>query len=321
MKLYLIYNNNLDHYKVLEKGYGASEFQFYILAKKLSVYFDITIFNQSGINKLDNIQYRPYSDLMNNINIDTNAKIIVMRDFKIIENIITFYPSNNIIIWSHDHMCNDNHLINTNSLKIINEHNIKVVSVSNFHKNNLNNYVNNITTIYNNLYSDIYIKQHNIINKDNIIFASAWAKGLGTIISLFDRLHQNHPHFKLLLLRPNYNTCSPPVRSYIQLLDTIDDKKEYCSIIQSSLCTLTTEFPETFGCVFAESYYLNTPVIATNNINGLHEFINNDHICNLHDYDSFERLVLQFYTNRPFVELSSQFIDNLQPWIDFLNYQ
>ena len=72
MKLYIVYNNNLNHIDICKKGYGASEFQFYMLAKKLANHnFDVTVFNQSNINNtIDNITYRKYSDIFNGINIE-----------------------------------------------------------------------------------------------------------------------------------------------------------------------------------------------------------------------------------------------------------
>jgi hypothetical protein len=326
MKIYFVYNNELNHNEILKKGYGASEFQFYMLAKKLSeLGYDITIFNQSNINsKLDNIEYRPYNDIINNINIDNNAIVIIMRFFTTVINLIKVFPSKNLIVWSHDYIENPDQFLNLEAINLINNHNIKIISVSNFHKRTLSRFINsaNITPIYNILYSDIYKKQDKIIiNRDNIVFASAWAKGLNTIIRLFDRLVTKYPNFKLLLLRPNYNNCVCPKRDYIILHDTIDDKEKYCNILQTSLCTITSEFKETFGCVFAESYYVNTPVIATDKINGLHEFINNQHICNLSDYNQFEKLLIKMYENRPYVSLRDDLIDKngIDQWIKYFN--
>lgn len=320
MKIYLVYNNCLNHNEICKKGYGASEFQFYMLAKKLADNnLDVTVFNQSNINsKLDNVYYRRYSDIFNGINIDSNAIVIIMRFFQTALDLLKYFPAHNINIWAHDHL----ERFDINVSNKINENNIKLIAVSNFHKNNLSQFFSpdNITTIYNILYSDIYKKQDNIeIKKENIVFASAWAKGLDRIIKLFDTLHLKYPQFRLVLLRPNYNKCICPERDYIILLNTIDDKEEYSRLLQSSLCTITSEFPETFGCVFAESYYLNTPVIATNRINGLHEFINNDHICNLRAYEEFEKILLDFYENRPNVSLSDDLVDNkgIDQWINY----
>lgn len=326
MKLYIVYNNNLNHIDICKKGYGASEFQFYMLAKKLANHnFDVTVFNQSNINNtIDNITYRKYSDIFNGINIDTSAIVIVMRFFQTALDLLKYFPVNNINIWAHDYLEKYDASISSK----INENNIKIIAVSNFHKKNLSRFFNsdNITTIYNILYSDIYKKQDNInIIKDNIVFASAWAKGLDRIISLFDKLYLKYPQFRLVLLKPIYSKCISPKRDYIQLFNTVDNKEEYSRLLQSSLCTITSEFPETFGCVFAESYYLNTPVIATNKINGLHEFINNDHICNLRIYEEFEKILLNIYENRPYVSLDNNLIDDngINQWINYFrnNYQ
>jgi hypothetical protein len=327
MKIYFIYECQYTHISVLKSGSGASELQFYMLAKKLSeLKHNITIFNISNINNvIDNIEYRQYNDIINNINIDKNAIFIIMRKFNLIKELYKYYPTERIIIWGHDYIFNKNIIfLDNDTINIINKYNIKIVCVSEYHKNNLKLYIkpDNITVIYNILYTDIYKKSNSIrINLNNIVFASSWNKRLNKIINLFDILYSKYPNFRLILMCPSYYKISAPIRDYIILLNTITNKDEYCSIIESSLCTISSDFNETFGCVFAESYYLNTPVIATNKINGMHEFINNEHTCNIDNYDSFEKKLLEFYNNRPYVSLKSSLIDKegLEFWIKYLD--
>jgi glycosyltransferase involved in cell wall biosynthesis len=208
---------------------------------------------------------------------------------------------------------------------ISNDDNCIIVPVSKFCQTNIENFFKNkninlpkINCIYNCVFTKHFINKNYSINIDNVVFASAWHKGLKKIIELFDKLVINYPNFKLILMRPNYNKSEVPDRHYIILLDTINTKQELSEIIGSSLCVLTSEFPETFGNLFAESYYLNTPVIATNKINGLHEFIDNSHICNFNNYNEFENLIISFYKNRPAVSLNNRFYEDnvINEWIN-----
>ena len=57
-------------------------------------------------------------------------------------------------------------------------------------------------------------------------------------------------------------------------------KKQYSEVIKSALCVLSSKFDETYGCVFAESYYLGTPVIADIRSGAVKEIIDNNFIVN-----------------------------------------
>lgn len=327
--VYFGFNNLSNHQTIMDSGSGASEFQLLMLAKSLADYgFEVTCFSRSdsvrGFGKLDNIIYRDYNDLINNNRIDTNTPLIFWRFFDILPNLTHFYNIDKIILWSHDHR---GHGLSKEVGEIINHNKLKIIAVSNFHKNSLTHSINpsNIIVIYNAVYNDMYYyDEYTKIDKNAVVFASAWHKGIETILLLFDKLYNYHPNFYLRLLSPNYgkidikNFIDKP---YIQYYDTVKNKKRLCELIQSSLCTMSTEFPETFGCIFAESYFLKTPVIATHRINGMHEFIDNHHICNLKNYESFENLLMSFYKDRPKIQLSNQFLKSnvLKNWINLIS--
>ena len=57
--IYFIANIGNNHQNIINSGSGASEFLFYLTAKKLSKYFNITIINRYSHEpmKIDNIQY------------------------------------------------------------------------------------------------------------------------------------------------------------------------------------------------------------------------------------------------------------------------
>lgn len=307
--IYIAYNNWVNHKTALSAGCGASEFQISLLAKALADDgHDVTCFNSTKTKeKIENIFYRPYQDLMNNKDINGDIPLIFWRFFDVIPHLVKFYNPRKIILWSHDYGGHGS----LSSFQIVNESKIKIVAVSNFHKNSLDS-INpeNIIIIPNALYDNVYQYSKDIeINKNMITFGSAWHKGLNQIVDLFDKLYLKYPNFFLNVLSPNYGKINIDLKKpYIKLLNIVGNKKQYCNILQSSLCTISTEFPETFGCVFAESYYLKTPVIATNKYNGMHEFINNEHTCDLQNYDEFENLLLRFYDNRPIVQLDSSFL-------------
>jgi len=322
--VYLAWNNHLNHKSVLNAGSGASEFQICLLAKQLSINgFNVTCFNRSGIyEKIDNILYRDYNDLIYNKNIEKDVPLIFWRFFDIVPNIIKFYNPKRLIVWSHDYKGIG---LSEQVSELINNNKIQVVAVSEFHKNSLKINKENISVIYNALYTEVYRYDDKIeVDKNSITFASAWKKGLDVIIKLFDNLYAKYPNFYLNVLSPSYGKINLPSlinKPYIRLHDVVRDKKIYSSLIQSSLCVVSTEFPETFGCTFAESYYLKTPVIATNLINGMHEFINNEYTCDLKSYEQFEKLLLSFYYNRPKVSLSENFLETkvLDCWENLIN--
>lgn len=310
--VYLAYNNFHDHKNIINSGSGASEFQIILLAKKLAdIGFDVTCFNRgANLGKIDNVTYRNYNDILNNNNIDINTPLIFWRFFDVIPRLLNFYNPNKIILWSHDYR---GHSLSENTGKLVDKNKIQVVAVSNFHKNSLSHLIDpsNIIVIYNALYSEFYQYEDSIkLDKNAITFGTAWSKGIDTVLRLFNKLYDRHPNFYLNILSPNYGKHPINInKPYIKMYNTVRDKKVFCKILQSSLCLVSTEFPETFGCIFAEAYHLKTPVIATNKINGLHEFINNEHICNLRDYDDFEKLLLSFYNNRPNVNLDNSLLD------------
>jgi len=334
--IYFIYNKCLNHNLILEKGYGNSEFKFYRLAKEIAdKNYNTIICNTSVIKNdteyIDNITYKSYKSLINGlIKVDNHDIFIIMRDFRNVQ-LLRKYYNNKFIVWTGDYFTHKQpcHFMNKDdALYISNDINTTIVAVSKIHKKIIEDYFKsyninkfNITYIYNCVFTKHFINKKYEINKNDIIFGSSWSKGLNKIIKLFDKLIKKHPNFKLLLMRPNYNLSVVPDRDYIKLLNTVDTKPELSKIIGSSLCVLTSEFFETFGNLFAESYYLNTPVIATHKKNGLHEIIDNSHICNLNNYDEFEKLILSFYNNRPFVELNSQFYEEniINEWINLFN--
>ena len=332
--IYFIANIGNNHQNIINSGSGASEFLFYLTAKKLSKYFNITIINRYSHEpmKIDNIQYLFLPDNQNpqieNIN---NSIIIVQRNFDTLIYLHKNNPNNRYILWSHDHLCiKMKGLIDNYSLHDINnfffENNINIISVSNFHKNNIQEILHNVKIypIYNALFKEYYKRDENIVyNKNSIIFASSWSKGLDKILKIGAKYYIKNKDFKLILIKPSYCGWEPDLQKYIfvEIIGTIKNKIEYCELIQKNLCVLTTSFKETFGCVFAEALFLNVPVIGDNSINaGFHEIIQKDHLCNFNNIDEVIQKIEEFRENRPIVQLDEKFLDTsiIQEWVSVL---
>lgn len=331
--IYFIINNNGNHQNIINSGSGASEFLFYLTAYKLSSYCNITIFNRDIPTTLDSIEYKYLPNNLNpsieNIN---NSVIIVQRHFTILIDLHKSNPSNKYILWSHDFLENNfTHLAGNYSPLEINDYfyknNITIVSVSNFHKNNIQSILPdvNIVCIYNALFSEHFLKNENIVsNKNNIIFASNWGKGIDRVLNIGTEYSKINPNFKLLLLKPSYCEWEPDLNKFpfVQMIGSVKNKNEYCEILQGCLCVLTTSYPETFGCVFAEALHLGVPVIGDTSIGaGFHEIISSEYMCNFNNMIEVINIINNLQINRPNITLDSKFyIDSIiLEWIKLMD--
>ena len=80
---------------------------------------------------------------------------------------------------------------------------------------------------------------------------------------------------------------------------------------------MAPRFPETFGCVFAESYYLGVPVIADIHSGAVKEIIDNEYIV---DYDYPEKVYekIQSLKTRPAIKLDDKFLTSIDKWEELL---
>jgi len=333
--IYFICNNNGNHKNILEEGSGASELLFYFTAYKLSNYFNVTIFNRDIEQlKIDNIQYLFLPNNKNpNIENINNSIIIVQRHFSTLIDLHKINNTNRYILWCHDHLgktfsnLSDKYLpCDVNDY--FNKNNIDIIAVSDFHKENIKDIMPNINIIriYNALFIDIYQKNNNNeiqYNKNQIVFASNWGKGINKILKIGKEYYNKNKDFKLILLKPSY--CDMEINCdnypFIECIGNIKNKKEYCKILQNSLCVLTTSFTETFGCVFAEALHLGVPVIGDNSVKaGFHEIIPYEHMCNYNNYEEVIKKIEEFRKNRPNVKLDKKFYDEIiiEEWIKIL---
>jgi glycosyltransferase involved in cell wall biosynthesis len=100
------------------------------------------------------------------------------------------------------------------------------------------------------------------------------------------------------------------------------NKYEYSKIIKQSLCVLSPPFPETFGCVFSESYYLGTAVIADIQSGAVSEIIDNNNIINYNTPNIVLEKLKQLRENSEniSVKIDPKFLidDILNKWISIL---
>jgi hypothetical protein len=296
--LYFIITKDKNHLSILNDGGGASELLFYTLAHNLSKDYKVIIYNLEKEQLiLDNIEYNYFNrnnlDFIKNIN---NSVFIIQRHFDIAIDLHKINSKNKYILWSHDYLeYSFSNLSGNYSQDYINayysKNAISIVAVSNFHKNNVMSKFPNtsIYVIYNALFPELYVK-HDLTNIDfndnHIMFASSWSKGLHNVINIACEYYKVNSSFKLLLLKPSYDTRDYDFSNYpfINVLGNIKNKKEYCKLLQSCLCVLTTSYQETFGCVFAEALHLGVPIIGDNSIkSGFQEIISEENLCNFRD--------------------------------------
>jgi len=176
--------------------------------------------------------------------------------------------------------------------------------------------------IYNILYSDEFDTTPVAKIPKRLIYASAWQKGIVKVIDVFRYIVNQDAGYTLSLLSPGYDW-----RQFEEYATTLraefgdkivikgpSTKNELTTAIKESCCCLSSTFDETFGCVFAESYYLGTPVLADKRSGAVREIIGDEHIV---DYDRIETVWLKLRSLEPHVSLKSNFLleQNLTKWI------
>ena len=333
--IYFIINQHGNHESIIKNGGGASEVLFYLTAHSLSKYFNVIVYNRDSTPcKIDGVEYR---FLPNNMNPDieniNNSVVIVQRHFNMLIDLHKINPSNKYTLWSHDYLEKEfNNLSGKyKSLEInryFSKHNIQIVSVSHFHKSNILSRLPdvNVNPIYNALFSEYFIKQNDInYDKNTIIFASNWAKGLNKVLNIGEHYYKLNKDFKLILIKPKYCDWEPDLQQYpfIEKLGCIENKNEYCKLLQSCLCVFSTSYPETFGCVFAEALHLGVPVIGDSSVEaGFHEIIPSQFICNFNKPNEVISKIENIRIHRPNVSLDSKFYSEsiINEWVKILKY-
>lgn len=356
--IFVDYTSSHTHTSIKNRAIGASEYQFYNLIEKLSIYKHIYCYNFiKNIIEIDNITYDNFDNFTDNI---SNDDIIIFQRFLPNNQAVLNKISKNMIyLWIHDITGPTLFLKNDTTLKkfyandsikfkedylnnIHNNENYKFIYNSLFCKKLFEEYLlkyditikeNRNHLIYNILYDDELkiINNNKQININNIVYASAWQKGIEKVISIFDFIYTKDNSITLTLMSPGYDyhnfkdyeqSLKDKYKDNIVILGPVN-KQEYAQVIQSACCVISSTFQETFGCVFAESYYLGTPVIADKKSGAVVEIIGEEHIVNYNNYDEVYNKFMEIKNNRDklIINLGEKFsLDyNLKLWKHLLN--
>ena len=331
------YEYNFD---ILEKkGLGASESYLLSVANNLKKNFDVDIssakvrynytqndivFKQLTLDSLD----------------DNYHTIIIQRNPQNLKTLKSKYPKANFIIWLHDFFESSiwGSLANHDLQYIVD--NTTLLCVSNWHKENflINLKLRKIKNA-NVKFIHFFIEDKNGIadlniqlDKNKFCFFSAGHKGLDFSLRIFEHLYKINPKFKMYIGNPTYdqkNNFSGNNGSVINLNNQTRDQVLWN--MRGSLCCLHLNkvYPETFGCVNAESNMVGTPVLAYD-LGATKEVLfdadkqlikTNPYRVDLNDLTYITEKIFSWYNgNRPVVELNPLFDKQkiTKKWIDLI---
>ena len=317
---------------VISKPIGGSEFQVYNLINELSIYFECYVFNHSTEEKkVRNVFYNHYTKLFEDGFIDDNVMIICHRrpEPKIRE----IYKKNKMILVVHD--LED--MLSKYRDFILQDTNLYIACNSEFSRDfvipkevgNVDH--NRVSVIYNIFYPLLFTKSNPVIKKHQLIYASAWQKGIEKIIRIFDYILSRNQDFKLILLSPGYDwnnfekyreELSEKYGDSIKILGP-QQKDSYVNLMEESLCVFAPDFRETFGCIFAEASYLGTPTIGSVNSGAVREIVGDEYMVNYNNCEEVYVLLEKIYNNRPTVRLNEKFMlkSNIDNWLKLLEFR
>jgi glycosyltransferase involved in cell wall biosynthesis len=328
---FIDFTSNLRYDEIQDRAIGGSEFQLYNLIYNISKWNNLICYNKIEKEyQSENIIYKNLKELENN-NFNTDDIIIIQRLFPEI-NLLKKFSNCKIIIFIHDYDFNavlfqfqksyDDkkemlHYVNTNE-------NLNFVFNSEFTQNYFNSHFlsNNMFinktrqhVIYNILYEEYFIRANKKVNKKNLVYASGWNKGILQIIHIFDFILKQDPSFKLILMSPGYEYdkfkdytlyLKEKYKNNIIILGPVN-KIQYCKIIENAGCVLAPAFPETFGCVFAEAYFLGTPVICDVKSGAVKEIIGYENVVNYSNLnETYDKIISKINIDEK-IELNEKF--------------
>ena len=339
--IFVDYSSEYTHQSVLNRPIGASEYNFYNTLHKLSSLIDnICFICFNKLDKtviLDNITYQSINNILN-YEFKTSDTIIIQRLFPDLDGLLKFKCKNifltqqdydfNAIMFQFQQAKNKNKIINhicktTNIKFIFNSVFTREYMRYNFNNHNFSMPDNRVNIIPNYIFEEYFKKDNNSVKKKyQLVYASGWNKGIMPILNIFNYIITKNNNFKLILMSPGYE-----YNNYTDLKNYIENnfknnitilgptkKEDYCKIIQESICVFAPPFPETFGCVFSETYYLGTHVIADIRSGAVVEIIGNNNITDYSDYNKTYEKLLEIINRNDNVELDSKFIFDINTW-------
>jgi glycosyltransferase involved in cell wall biosynthesis len=335
----------LTHSNIKNRAIGASEYQLYSLLNKLKNTIDIRCYNNNNQPIIvDSIYY----DSLSSLSCNHDDTVLIKRFYPTNNTILSKIKTNKKLLWIQDlpdmqiFLGNDREKViyyrkNVDLFKqeillpILKDNTVHFIANSNHTYNLLMSFIRKYSDITN--YSRCYII-YNILYSDEfdiapvakipkrLIYASAWQKGIEKVIDIFRYIVNRDSEYTLYLFSPGYDWNK--FQEYanklkIEFGDKIiisgpSTKKELATAIKQSCCCLSSTFNETFGCIFAESYYLGTPVIADKRSGAVREIIGDENIV---DYDNKESVWLRLYHLNNEVILNTKFLleENIIKWL------
>ena len=321
-----------------KKGLGASESYLLSVANELKKNFDVDI---SGSKVRYNYTQNDivFKQLSLDALDDNYNTIIIQRNPQNLKILKSKYPKARFIIWLHDFFESSvwGSLSNHDLQYIVD--NTTLLCVSNWHKENflINLKLRNIKNPKVE-FIHFFIEDKKDISKlpidydkNKLCFFSAGHKGLEFTLNIFNHLLQINPKFKLYIGNPTYDQKNQFKKNdgIVNLHNQTRDQVLWH--MRGSLATLhlNKEYPETFGCVNAESNLVGTPVLAydlgaTKEVlfDANKQLINpNFYRVDKHNLTTITETIFSWYNgNRPEVKLNPIFNKQkiTKKWIDLI---
>ena len=329
------------NFEILEKkGLGASESYLLAVANELKKNFDVDISSPKvRYNYTQNdIVFKKLSFESLDKDYDT---IIIQRNPQNLKALKKQYPKAKFIIWLHDFFESSiwgslpNH-----DLQYICDNTI-LLCVSDWHRKNFQTNLDlrkiknhNVNFIHFFIEDKKNIAQLPIgYDKNKLCFFSAGHKGLEFTLKIFKNLHNINPKFQLFIGNPTYdqkNEFNKNNGSIINLKNQTRDQVLWHMKGSLACLHLNNEYPETFGCVNAESNMVGTPVLcydlgATKEVlfDPDKQLINtNPYRVDLNELTHITETILTWYKgDRPEVKLNPLFNKQkiTKKWIEILS--
>ncbi len=293
--------SDVDHEKIKGRAIGASEYQFYRLVAEMGS----ACYNNGNQHQVGNIPY----DNLSNADIPPGAIVLLMRSYPYSRrDLVTKITGHPILQWIQD--TPGDHLVDrTNTsvaaakAEVLANSQHYFVANSQTCRHQLLEYFGpavegRVFVIPNALYTDEFATDlPTDIDHNRIVYASAWVKGIEGVIGVFDYVFRHDPDFRLTLMNPGYDNMerykglvAGIKRKYRDRVEILGPRSraDFSRIVAGSLCTISARFSETFGCIFAESLALGTPVVADVHSGAVREYAGEESIV---DYSAPETVL------------------------------
>jgi glycosyltransferase involved in cell wall biosynthesis len=143
-----------------------------------------------------------------------------------------------------------------------------------------------------------------------VYFSAPW-KGLDLVLEAFQRVRRSMPDMRLYLACPGYTTAdeapAPGPNDNVTYLGRLA-QPDALEQVRSALCVFypANRVPESFGCVFAESHAVGTPVLA-HPFGAACELLSRDELVDAEDIEAIVQRIRSWRNGlRPVVSTNDQ---------------